>query len=131
MIFAGVAAEIAGALGDAAQAAGYRRGDVRLLETAVAAYRAALSDDRHPSSPDVAGKHEEQLAACLWRLGELTGEPDLLRQAAVALREAFNIAESQGENMRAGLLRGEFERLCTAIETAMARTPQPVVHDAL
>lgn len=128
-IFPGVSAEIAGALGDAAQAAGYRRGDVRMLETAVAAYRAALADERETASADTIGKHQEQLAACLWWVGELTGEADLLRQAAVALRAAFDIAEAQGESMRAGLLRGEFERLRDSMEAALARSDREVAPD--
>ncbi|MFZ4805944.1 MAG: hypothetical protein ACOYLQ_01710 [Hyphomicrobiaceae bacterium] len=114
LVFAESTTELAAALGDAAQSAGLRRGDLRLLETAAQAYRSALADLRAQGQTSGLGGLQEQLGACLWRLADSTRDPVLFQAAAEALQWAIVEAEQQGDTMRTGLLRGELERLATA-----------------
>lgn len=111
LVFAESTAELAAALGDAAQSAGLRRGDLRLLETAAQAYRTALADLQAMGQTSGLGGLQEQLGACLWRLADSTRDPVLFQAAAEALQWAIVEAEQQGDTMRAGLLRGELERM--------------------
>lgn len=117
--------EMAMSLGDAAQGAGFRRNDVRLLSLAATAYGRAIAGFA-ASDAELIGRLEEQRAACLWRRGQITGLLDDLDGAATAFRRAVAAAESQGDTMRAGLLRGELERLLISIDQAAL----PAVRDA-
>lgn len=128
-VFAPVAGDLAAALGDVAQAAGYRRGDIRLLALAGAAYRVAADSVPHGASSDAIGHFEEQRGACLKRVGEATGDLGSLRAAAAAYEHAIAGAEAKGDTMRAGLLRGELDLLRNMLDGAIGegRLPGSIV----
>ncbi len=120
LLFDAVAGDLAAALGDVAQAAGYRRGDVRLLALAAAAYRAAADSVPDGTSADMIGHFEEQRGACLKRVGETTGDLASLRSAAAAYERAMAYAEAKGDMMRSGLLHGELDLLRNRLDGAVS-----------
>jgi len=128
-LFAAIAGDLAAALGDVAQAAGYRRGDIRLLALAAAAYRVAADSVAEGATGDLVGHFEEQRGACLKRVGETTGDLAALRAAAAAYELAMVAAEAKGDRMRSGLLRGELDVLRNMLDAAVGdgRLPGSIV----
>ncbi len=128
-LFHAIAGDLAAALGDVAQAAGYRRGDIRLLALAAAAYRVAADSVVEGASGDLVGHFEEQRGACLKRVGETTGDLAALRAAAEAYDLALVAAEAKGDRMRSGLLRGELDVLRNMLDAAVGdgRLPGSIV----
>jgi len=128
-LFAAIAGDLAAALGDVAQAAGYRRGDIRLLALAAAAYRVAADSVAEGAPGDLVGHFEEQRGACLKRVGETTGDLAALRAAAAAYELAMVAAEAKGDRMRSGLLRGELDVLRNMLDAAVGdgRLPGSIV----
>jgi hypothetical protein len=122
-IFPAHVAALAEALGDSALMSGFRRGDQRLLSVARDAYRKALAAADLHRLAGPSGHLQEQLAACLWRLGEVTGDRGALDEAVGVLSQGILAAEQAGDQVRSGLLLGERDRLMRAIDAGLAGAP--------